>query len=62
MATDSPATTARGNHFACSMSAVLLACVKDAAGPEGIEKLLQQAGDERSPAYLADISNWISYD
>jgi diguanylate cyclase (GGDEF)-like protein len=62
MAIDSPATTARGNHFSCSLSAVLLACVKDAAGPEGVKKLLELSGSERSPEYLTDLSNWISYE
>src|SRR5436305_1831469 len=62
MASDSPAQTARGNHFACSMSAVLLACVKDVAGPEGVEQLLKQAGVQRSAGYLSELSNWISYD
>ncbi len=62
MASDSPANTARGNHFACSMSAVLLACVRDAVGPEAVKELLELAGSERSPEYLTDLSNWISYD
>src|SRR5947209_11046102 len=62
MASDSPATTARGNHFSCSLSAVLLACVKDAAGPEGVKKLLELSGVERSVEYLSDLSNWLSYD
>jgi diguanylate cyclase (GGDEF)-like protein len=62
MASDSPATTARGNHFSCSLSAVLLSCVRDAVGPVGVKKVLELAGSDRSPEYLSDLSNWISYD
>jgi diguanylate cyclase (GGDEF)-like protein len=62
MASDVPSTTARGNHFSCSLSAVLLACVRDAVGPEGVKRVLEVAGSERTPEYLCDLSNWISYD
>jgi diguanylate cyclase (GGDEF)-like protein len=62
MATDLPGTTARGNHFSCSLSAVLLACVRDAVGAPGVKELLELAGSERTPEYLSDLSNWISYD
>ena len=62
MGSDSSASTARGNHFSCSMSAVLLACVRDACGPEAVADVLKIAASERSPEYLTDLSNWISYD
>jgi diguanylate cyclase (GGDEF)-like protein len=62
MASDSPAATARGNHFSCSLSAVLLACVRDAVGPQGVREVLELAGSERTAEYLTDLSNWISYD
>jgi diguanylate cyclase (GGDEF)-like protein len=62
MASDLPAATARGNHFSCSLSAVLLACVRDAVGPQGVKQVLELAESERSPEYLTDLSNWISYD
>ena len=51
-----------GNHFSCSMSAVLLAEVTELAGKESIPELLRIAGSGRSAEYLCDISNWISYD
>ncbi len=51
-----------GNHFSCSMSAVLLAEVTELAGEEAIPELLRIAGSHRSQEYLCDISNWISFD
>jgi diguanylate cyclase (GGDEF)-like protein len=51
-----------GNHFSCSMSAVLLAEVSELAGEEAIPELLRVAGSRRTTDYLCDISNWISYD
>ncbi len=54
--------TQDGNHFSCSMSAVLLAEVTELAGQEAIPELLRVAGSTRTPEYLCDISNWISYD
>src|SRR5438270_13830592 len=53
---------AGGNHFSCSMSAVLLAEVTEQAGREAIPAVLREAGCTRSPDYLCDISNWISSD
>ena len=54
--------TASGNHFSCSMSAVLLAEVVDLAGDQAVSELLKLADCKRSVEYLRDISNWISYD
>jgi diguanylate cyclase (GGDEF)-like protein len=56
------ASVASGNHFSCSMSAVLLAEVCDLAGETAIPELLRVAGSTRTREYLCDISNWISYD
>src|SRR5579875_1629401 len=54
--------TSGGNHFSCSMSAVLLAEVTELAGEEAIPELLRIAGSHRTREYLCDISNWISFD
>ncbi|HZE07070.1 MAG TPA: GAF domain-containing protein, partial [Solirubrobacteraceae bacterium] len=43
------------------MSAVLLARVREQCGDEGVAELLRLAGSRRSPAYLSDIANWISF-
>src|SRR6185312_8940410 len=61
----SPAPTTRtsaGNHFSCSMSAVLLARVHAYGGAEAVAEVLTLAGSRRSPEYLLDITNWIAYD
>ncbi len=52
----------RGNHFSCSMSAVLVARVHAYGGPQAVAELLELAGSRRSAEYLADIVNWISYE
>ena len=57
-----PESAADGNHFSCSMSAVLLARVHAFGGDQAVGELLALAGSERSPEYLLDITNWISYD
>lgn len=44
------------------MSAVLLGRVHASGGDEAVARLLRIAGSERSPGYLRDITNWISYD
>src|SRR5438270_10670756 len=51
-----------GNHFSCSLTAVLLARVQAFGGAEATRELLRRAGSRRSVEYLADISNWISYE
>jgi diguanylate cyclase (GGDEF)-like protein len=56
------AQTVAGKHFSCSMTAVLLARVQAYGGPEAVAEVLQKAGSTRSPDYLIDIVNWISYD
>ena len=57
-----PESAADGNHFSCSMSAVLLARVHAFGGDRAVGELLAHAGSQRSPEYLLDITNWISYD
>ncbi|HET8979114.1 MAG TPA: diguanylate cyclase [Solirubrobacteraceae bacterium] len=57
-----PGDVASGKHFSCSMSAVLLARVHEQCGEEGVSELLRLAQSRRSPAYLSDIANWISFD
>ncbi len=54
--------TAKGNHFSCSMSAVLVARVQAYGGREAVDEVLERAGSSRSIEYLCDIVNWISYD
>ena len=50
-----------GNHFSCSMSAVLISRVREQGGDVAVAAVLREAGSGRSPAYLADIANWISF-
>ncbi len=54
--------TAEGNHYPCSMSAVMIAEVNEFGGPEAVAELLRRSGTERSVEYLTDLSNWTSYD
>jgi diguanylate cyclase (GGDEF)-like protein len=51
-----------GNHFSCSMTAVLLARVQAFGGARAAAEVLELAGSQRSVEYLSDIVNWISYD
>jgi diguanylate cyclase (GGDEF)-like protein len=44
------------------MTAVLLSRVRDYGGDDAVAELLRRAGNERSPAELLDIANWISYE
>jgi hypothetical protein len=59
-----PATvrTDRGDHFSCSMSAVLLARVAAHGGTEAVDEVLRLAESRRTREYLADTTNWIAYD
>ena len=54
--------TAGGNHFSCSMTTVLLSRVQASGGQDAVAELLHLAGSKRSPDYLLDIVNWVSYD
>ena len=49
--------TARGNHFSCSLTAVLIARVHAFGGDDAVGRLLRDAGSNRSPEYLVDIGN-----
>ena len=63
MSTKSPnVRTDRGDHFSCSMSAVLLARVEAFGGLKAVREVLRLAGSRRTVGYLLDITNWISYD
>src|SRR5664279_208839 len=65
MAVALPAGSSRvtgGNHFSCSMTAVLLARVHAFGGAKAVADVLAAAGSQRSAEYLSDIVNWISYD
>jgi hypothetical protein len=53
--------TAHGNHFSCSLSAVMIARLHDHGGDEAVARLLREAGCARPPDYLLDTGNWISY-
>jgi diguanylate cyclase (GGDEF)-like protein len=54
--------TARGNHFSCSLTAVLIGRIHAFGGDEAVGQLMREAGSSRSVDYLVDIGNWISYD
>lgn len=54
--------TSSGNHFSCSMSAVLLAEVCELCGEDAVAAVLREARTTRTREYLTDITNWISYD
>jgi diguanylate cyclase (GGDEF)-like protein len=54
--------TNAGDHFSCSMSAVLLARVRAFGGDDAVADLLRLAGSKRTPGYLCDITNWVAYD
>jgi diguanylate cyclase (GGDEF)-like protein len=59
---EAPPTGISGNHFSCSLSAVLLARVVEYGGVAAVAEVLRVAGSPRSAAYLSDIANWISFD
>ena len=54
--------TGRGDHFSCSLSAVLLARVNAFGGPDAVTDVLRLAGSRRTLESLLDITNWIAYD
>jgi diguanylate cyclase (GGDEF)-like protein len=51
-----------GRHFACTMPSVLLRRVRKEGGEQAVTELLERAGSKRTPEYLDDVSNWVSYD
>ncbi len=54
--------TATGSHFSCSMTGLLLERVREFGGDDAVDEMLRIAGSGRSPAYLRDTANWISFD
>jgi diguanylate cyclase (GGDEF)-like protein len=50
-----------GNHFSCSMTAVLVARIDAHGGAAAVRELLKRAAIDRSPEYLLGTGNWISY-
>jgi diguanylate cyclase (GGDEF)-like protein len=58
---ETPPGASPGNHFSCSMTAVLLGRVHDHGGDAAVAEVLQLAASPRLPAYLMDITNWISF-
>jgi diguanylate cyclase (GGDEF)-like protein len=58
----STAGSTEGQHFSCSLSAVLLAEIRHWGGEEAIPRLLRLAESPRNAAYLTDLTNWISYE
>ncbi len=51
-----------GAHFSCSLTAVLLARVHAFGGEAAVEQLLRDSGVQRTPEYLLELGNWVSYD
>jgi diguanylate cyclase (GGDEF)-like protein len=51
-----------GAHFSCSLSATLLAYINDFGGTEAVKELFVRSRIQRTPEYLLDIGNWISYE
>src|SRR5947209_15300740 len=62
MGTPANSPRANGNHFSCSMTAVLVTRVRAFGGDDALAAVLKAAASERTPEYLTEISNWISYD
>jgi hypothetical protein len=54
--------TARGNHFSCSLTVVLIARLHAYGGDAAVRETLRLAGSDRSVEYLQDTGNWVSYD
>jgi diguanylate cyclase (GGDEF)-like protein len=55
-------SAADGNHFSCSMTAVLIGVVDTHGGEDAIRETLLAASSNRSPDYLLDTGNWVSHD
>jgi diguanylate cyclase (GGDEF)-like protein len=51
-----------GRHFACTMPSVMLKLLRKEGGPEAVADVLERAGSPRTPDYLEDVTNWISWD
>jgi diguanylate cyclase (GGDEF)-like protein len=59
---DEENSAAPGNHFSCSMTALILGRVREFGGDTAVAQLLRTAGSRRAPEFLLDTANWISYD
>lgn len=44
------------------MPSVLIDHVRVELGEDAVEQLLAEAGSSRTPEYLEDLANWISFD
>ena len=51
-----------GRHFACTMPSVLLRRLRKNGGNQAVAEVLERAGSTRTPEYLEDVTNWISWD
>lgn len=51
--------TDHGNHFSCSLSAVIIDHVRANCGDASVERLLAEAKSPRTLEYLEDLGNWI---
>ena len=51
-----------GRHFACTMPSVMLKLLRKEGGVEAVADVLERAGSPRTPEYLEDVTNWISWD
>jgi diguanylate cyclase (GGDEF)-like protein len=54
--------TTEGRHFACTMPSVMLGLLRKEGGAEAVSEVLERAGSTRTPEYLEDVTNWISWD
>src|SRR3954468_20676094 len=54
--------TDSGRHFACTMPSVMLRLLHKEGGVDAVTDVLERAGSTRSPEYLENVSNWISWD
>src|SRR5579884_2703984 len=58
----SPVALDEGNHFSCSLSAVLLAMLRSVGGQPAVDEVLRISGCRKSLDYLEDIANWLSFE
>ena len=53
---------ASGQHFACSMTSVLVRRVRAFGGEDAVAELLRIADCRHPSGFLEDTANWVSYD
>jgi len=56
------ASLTEGDHFSCSLSAVLLAMMRELGGEEAVARVLRESGCTRPVAYLEETGNWLSFE